>query len=61
MSAPGSRVLTHIPLQLLARVTQEFPDIELALVPMQGTPAPELRGEVLDGSAQGQQALGALN
>ncbi len=57
MSAPRLRVLTHVPVQLLTRVTREFPDIELAQVPMQGTPAPELRGEVLLTHARGSPNL----
>jgi phosphoglycerate dehydrogenase-like enzyme len=46
---PGERlrILSYVPLQLLARVREAFPDAELALVPQQGELAPELRGEVL--------------
>jgi len=56
MGAP-LRVLTHIPLQLLGRVQRECPDVELAVIPMQGEIAEELRGEVLLTHARGSPNL----
>jgi phosphoglycerate dehydrogenase-like enzyme len=51
------RVLTQVPVQLLARVAQEFPEVELVPVPAQGSPSPEIRGEVLLTAARGSPNL----
>lgn len=51
------RVLTHVPVQLLARVAQEFPGIELVPVPTRGELAPEIRGDVLLTAARGSPNL----
>ena len=47
------RVLSHLPLPLLARVQSEFPDVEVTVVPLQGEPPPDARGEVLLTHAKG--------
>jgi phosphoglycerate dehydrogenase-like enzyme len=47
------RVLSHLPLPLLARVRRELPDVELSVVPLQGEPPAEARGEVLLTHAKG--------
>jgi len=57
MSRSELRVLTQVPVQLLSRVRQELPEVELVPVPMQGTPAPEIRGEVLLTHAAGSPNL----
>jgi phosphoglycerate dehydrogenase-like enzyme len=57
MTSARLQVLTHVPRQLLARVEQEIPDVELVVVPMQGSPAPEIRGEVLLTHAAGSPNL----
>jgi len=57
MSKPGLRVLTHVPVQLLSRIGQELPEVELVPVAMQGAPAPETRGEVLLTHAAGSPNL----
>jgi len=57
MSRSELRVLTHVPVQLLARVQQGFPEVELVPVPMQGPPAAEIRGEVLLTHAAGSPNL----
>ena len=57
MSKPALRVLTHVPVQLLSRIRQELPEVELVPVPMQGAPAPEIRGEVLLTHAAGSPNL----
>jgi phosphoglycerate dehydrogenase-like enzyme len=47
MSAGSLRILSHLPLALLARVRDAHPDAEIALVPDRGAPAPGVEGEVL--------------
>ncbi len=54
------RVLTHVPMHLLARVAKEFPEVELVPVPTQGQPAPEIRGEVLLTQARGSPNLAEI-
>jgi phosphoglycerate dehydrogenase-like enzyme len=51
------RVLSHLPLPLLARVQAELPDAVLTVVPLQGEPPPEVRGEVLLTHAKGSPNL----
>jgi len=51
------RVLSHLPLPLLARVQAELPDAVLTVVPLQGEPAPEVRGDVLLTHAKGSANL----
>jgi len=41
------RVLTHMPVDRLARVRERVPDVELVQVPTEGEPPPEATGEVL--------------
>jgi phosphoglycerate dehydrogenase-like enzyme len=51
------RVLTHVPVQLLTRVSKELPEVELVFVPMQGAPPESARGEVLLTHAAGAPNL----
>lgn len=51
--AAAPRVLTHLPLGLLRRVQEAHPDVALAVVPMDGEPPPDLRGEILLTHAKG--------
>jgi phosphoglycerate dehydrogenase-like enzyme len=51
------RVLTQVPVQLLTRVEQELPEVELVFVPMQGAPPEGARGEVLLTHAAGSPNL----
>jgi phosphoglycerate dehydrogenase-like enzyme len=57
MARSGLRVLTHVPVQLLARVAKELPEVELVFVPMQGAPPEGARGEVLLTHAAGAPNL----
>lgn len=58
--ARRTRVLTQVPLPLLARVGERFPDVELVPVPTEGDPDPEVRGEVLLTLAWGSPNLGSV-
>jgi phosphoglycerate dehydrogenase-like enzyme len=56
----AARVLTHVPLGLLPRVTRAFPGIELIPVPTTGSVPPEARGEVLLTQAWGSPNLAEI-
>ncbi len=45
--APPLRVLSHLPLALLARVQASFPDVQIAVVPERGPLPADVEGEVL--------------
>lgn len=61
MSEPATlRVLSHLPLQLLARVQRELPEVAITLVPLSGEVPPEARGEVLLTHAKGGPNLAEL-
>jgi phosphoglycerate dehydrogenase-like enzyme len=51
------RVLTQVPIQLLARVQRELPEVELISIPMQGALPADLRGDVLLTHAKGSPNL----
>ncbi len=60
MSKRAVRILTHVPVQLLARVRAEFPEAELVPVTAEGPLAPEIAGEVLLTQAWGSPNLAAI-
>src|SRR4030095_6729736 len=51
------RVLSHLPLPLVVRVEQEIPGARVTVVPMDGEPAPDVRGDVLLTHAKGSPNL----
>ena len=51
------RVLTQIPIQLLAPVQCALPDVELIFIPMEGALPADLRGDVLLTHAKGAPNL----
>jgi len=57
MSASRVRVLTQVPVQMLGRVGERFPDVELVMVPSQGDPPDDAKGEVLLTFAWGSENL----
>jgi phosphoglycerate dehydrogenase-like enzyme len=55
-----TRVLSHLPLPLLARVQRELPEVELVVVPMQGALPDDVAGEVLLTHAKGSPNLASV-
>jgi hypothetical protein len=51
------RVLTQVPIQLLAPVQRALPDVELIFIPMEGELPADLRGDVLLTHAKGAPNL----
>jgi phosphoglycerate dehydrogenase-like enzyme len=60
MASGPLRVLSHIPVENLARVRQAFPGIELVRVPERELPAEDVRGEILLTQAWGSPNLPEL-
>lgn len=56
----GTRILTQVPLALLARVGERFPEVELAPVPSEGEVGPDVGGDVLLTMAWGSPNLGSI-
>src|SRR4029453_11367611 len=56
VSAP-LRVLSPLPLPPVVRVEQEIPGARVTVVPMDGEPAPDVRGDVLLTHAKGSPNL----
>jgi phosphoglycerate dehydrogenase-like enzyme len=54
------RVLSHLPLRLVERVTREVPGTEFVLVPEKGDPPAAVRGEVLLTWAWGSENMASL-
>jgi phosphoglycerate dehydrogenase-like enzyme len=50
-------VLSHLPHPLVARVERDIPGARIVVVPMEGEPAPDVRGEVLLTHAKGSPNL----
>ena len=59
-AAASFPVLSHVPLSLLDRVRQEFPDVELVAVPERGEVPAAVRGEVLLTFTWGAPNLGEV-
>ncbi len=57
MADRSTRVLSHVPQALLARVSQEFPAVQVEQIPKQGDLSPEVEGEVLLTQAWGSPNL----
>jgi phosphoglycerate dehydrogenase-like enzyme len=47
MPAASKRILTHVPVQLLAGIVEDFPDCEFVEIPTEGEIPPDVAGEVL--------------
>jgi len=60
MGPPKLRVLAHLPLHALQRVSEQVPEIELFPVPLEGEIAPDIDGEVLLTLARGSANLGEV-
>jgi phosphoglycerate dehydrogenase-like enzyme len=54
------RVLTQVPIQLLARVQRDVPEAELVVIPMEGALPAEVRGDVLLTHAKGSPNLASV-
>ncbi|MCP4007628.1 MAG: hypothetical protein GY725_25890 [bacterium] len=54
------KVLTHVPVGLLSKVTGAFPEVELIPVPTRGAPPPEVEGEILLTQAWGSPNLAEI-
>ena len=54
------RVLTQVPIPLLARVQREVPEAELVFIPMEGALPADLRGDVLLTHAKGSPNLASV-
>lgn len=54
------RVLSHLPLPLVARIEREIEGARVTFVPMEGEPAPDLHGDVLLTHAKGSPNLAAV-
>lgn len=57
MAGSRVRILSQVPLPLLSRLGERFPDVEVSPVPTQGEPPPGLAGEVLLTMAWGSPNL----
>jgi len=60
MTDRPTRVLAHIPVAALARVAEQFPDVEFTQVPTEGEIPPEIAGEALLTFTWGSPNLAAV-